>query len=222
MTNSVVGHLIMKDWRLHYLPIALSLLCGAIALAIIQLGGPTPILLGTAWFFIALIIFGSLLPVTNIVNEKKKQTLAFVMSLPVSPTQYIAAKLGSTVGMFLGPWLMLVISALFLIYGRGIFPHSVIPLTLILATTTLLGFCLIASAATVSEGWGITLTVICNSSYWLVWYGLMQLPAVTNGLKSPVAVWNSTILTILGGQFGLIVLVLGLTFFLQSRKRDFV
>jgi ABC-2 type transport system permease protein len=222
MTNSVVGHLIMKDWRLHYLPIALSLLCGAIALAIIQLGGSTPILLGTAWFFIALIVFGSLLPVTNIVNEKKKQTLAFVMSLPVSPTQYMTAKLVSTVGMFLGPWLMLVISALLLIYGRGIFPRSVVPLTLVLAATTLLGFCLIACAACASEGWGIALTVICNSSYWLVWYGLMQLPAVTNGLKSPVAMWNSTILTILGGQFGLIALVLGLTFLLQSRKRDFV
>ncbi len=179
MTNTVVGHLILKDWKLHYPSIALSLLCGAIALAIIQVGGQTPILLGTAWFFIALIVFGSLLPVTNLVNEKKKQTLAFVMSLPVSPIQYMTAKLVSTVGMFLGPWLMLVISALFLIYGRGIFPPSVVPLTLILAATTLLGFCLIASAASVSEGWAIAFTVICNSSYWLVFYGLMQLPAVT-------------------------------------------
>jgi len=34
--------------------------------------------------------------------------------------------------------------------------------------------------------------------------------------------WNSTVLAILGGEFGLIALVLGLTFFLQSRKRDFV
>lgn len=222
MTNSVVGHLIMKDWQLHRLPIALSLLCGGIALAIIQLGGQTPILLGTAWFFIALIVFGSLLPVTNIVNEKKKQTLAFMMSFPVSPTQYMAAKLGSTVGMFLGPWLMLVISALFLIYGRGIFPRGVVPLTLILAAIVFVGFCLIACAASVSEGWGIALTVVCNSSYWLVWYALMQFPAVTTGLKSPVAVWNSTVLTILGGEFGLIALVLGLTFFFQSRKRDFV
>jgi hypothetical protein len=46
MTHSVVGHLIMKDWQLHRLPIALSLLSGGIALAIIQLGGQTPILLG--------------------------------------------------------------------------------------------------------------------------------------------------------------------------------
>ena len=121
-----------------------------------------------------------------------------------------------------GPWLMLVISALFLIYGRGIFPRGVVPLTLILAAIVFVGFCLIACAASVSEGWAIALTVVCNSSYWLVWYGLMQLPAVTTGLKSPVVMWNSTVLTILGGEFGLIALVLGLTFFLQSRKRDFV
>lgn len=222
MRDSVVGQLILKDWRLHRLPIILSLVCGGIALTIIQLGGQTPVLLGTAWFFIALIVFGSLVPVTNIVNEKKKQTMAFLMSLPVSPAQYTTAKLVSTVGMFLGPWLMLLSSALFLIYGRGIFPQGVIPLTLILATAPFLGFCLIAGAANVSEGWGIALTVVCNSSYWLVWYGLMQLPAVTSGLKSPVAVWNPTELAILGGEFGLIALVLALTFFLQSRKRDFI
>ena len=222
MTDSVTGRLILKDWQLNSPQIVLSLLCGGISLAIIQVGGQTPVLLGTAWFFIALIIFGSLLPVTNIVSERKKQTLAFVMSLPVSPTQYTAAKLGSTVGMFLGPWAMLVISALFLIYRRGIFPRSVVPLTLILATTVLLGFCLIACAATAGEGWSIALTVLCNSSYWLVWYGLMQVKAVTDGLKSPVAVWNSTVLTILGGELGFIVLVLGLTFFLQSLKRDFI
>jgi ABC-2 type transport system permease protein len=222
MNGSVVGHLILKDWRLHRLPIILSLVCGGIALAIIQLGGQTPVLLGTAWFFIALIIFGSLVPVTNIVNEKKKQTMAFLMSLPVSPVQYTTAKLVSTVGMFLGPWLMLVISALILIYGRGIFPHGVVPLMLILAAAPLLGFCLIAAGAHASEGWAIAFTVVCNSSYWLVWYALLQVPAVTNGLKSPVALWNPTVLAILGGEFGLIALVLGVTYFLQSRKRDFV
>jgi ABC-2 type transport system permease protein len=222
MTGSVVGQLILKDWRLHRLPVVLSVAGGAAALVVAQLGGPTPFIVGGAWFFIALIIFGSLLPSLSIVNERKKQNLAFLMSLPISSIQYTTAKLLSILGMFLAPWLMLVISALLLIQERGFLPHGTIPLTLILATLPLVGFCFIAGGAFISEGWGIAATVVCNSSYWLVWYVLMQTQGVTDGLKSRVAIWSPTVLTILGGEFALAALILGLTFYLQSRKRDFV
>jgi hypothetical protein len=42
------------------------------------------------------------------------------------------------------------------------------------------------------------------------------------GAKNPTFVWNGTELTVLGGEIAAIVLILGLTFYLQSRKRDFV
>jgi hypothetical protein len=41
-------------------------------------------------------------------------------------------------------------------------------------------------------------------------------------LKSPLAVWSPLVLEILAGELALIAIMLGLTFFLQSRKRDFV
>jgi ABC-2 type transport system permease protein len=222
MTRSLVRQLILKDWRLLRLPIILSVAGGALALALVQLGGQTPFVIGSAWFFIALMIFGSLLPSLNIVNERKKQNVAFVMSLPISPLQYTAAKLLSTVGMFLAPWLMLVIAALLLIQRRGLLPHGTIPLTLILAGLPLIGFCFIAAGAFVNEGCGIAATVVCNSSYWLAWYVLMQIRAVTGDLKSSVAVWNPTVLTILSSEFAFVALILGFTFFFQSRKRDLV
>ena len=62
------------------------------------------------WFFIALIMVGSYAAVGGIVNERKKQNLAFVMSLPISSIQYTTSKLVSSTGMFLVPWLTLVIS----------------------------------------------------------------------------------------------------------------
>jgi hypothetical protein len=73
-----------------------------------------------------------------------------------------------------------------------------------------------------SEGWGMAVNVICNSSYWLVWYFLSRVPALMENVKGPIAVWNSTAVTILSSEFGFIALILGLTFYLQSRKRDFV
>jgi ABC-2 type transport system permease protein len=224
MTGSVVGHLILKEWRLHRLQVLVSIAAGAFALTITQLGGEGPMLVGIVWFFIALILIGTMLPIASIVNERKKQNLAFLMSLPISAIQYTTAKLVSTVGMFLVPWLTLVICALLLIETRGIVPRGAIPMSLILAALPFVALCLLMGAALVgeSEGWGIAANVACNSSYWLVWYFLSRIPALMDNVKGPVRVWNSAALTILGSEFGLIALILGLTFYLQSRKKAFV
>ena len=224
MMRSVAGHLILKDWRLNRLQIFLSIAGGALALTLVLWGGEAPIVVGSVWFFIALIMAGTMLPMVGIVNERKKQNLAFLMSLPISPLEYTTAKLLSTVGMFLVPWLTLVIGALLLIETRGILPHGAIPMALILAALPFLGLCIITAAALVgeSEGWSIAANVVCNSSYGLVWYFLSRVPALMDNAKGPKPVWNSTALTILGSEFGFIVLILGLTFYLQSRKRDFV
>src|SRR5215471_12884536 len=127
MRVSVVGQLIWKDWRLQRDQIFFTIAAGAIALAIVQWGGQTPIVVGGVFFFIALILIGHMLPLAGIVNERKKQNLAFLMSLPISSIQYTTAKLISSVVMFLIPWLTLIIAAVLLIQTRGILPHGAIP-----------------------------------------------------------------------------------------------
>jgi hypothetical protein len=224
MNGSVVQQLILKDWHLQRVPIYASMAAGAIALAILQHGGETAFVIGSVWFFVSLIVIGCMLPIFAIVNERKKQNLPFVMSLPVSAMEYTTAKLASTVGMFVVPWLTLGIAALLLIQIRGILPHGTIPITLILLMFPFVGFCFIAGAALVgeSEVWGTAATMVCNSSYGLLWYFMTKIPALIGTWNSKVAVWSSTALAIFGGEFALIALILGLTYYLQSRKRDFV
>lgn len=224
MTGSVVGHLILKDWRLQRVPVLASIAGGAIAMVILQRGGEAPFVLGSVWFFLSLILIGTMLPLVGIVNERKRQNLAFLMSLPISAMQYTTSKLLSTVGMFLVPWLTLVLGALWMIETRHFLPPGVIPITLILAGLPFVGLCLITAAALIgeSEGWGIAANVVCNSSYGLVWYFMTRIPGLLENAKSPVPVWNSTVVTILGIESGLIVFMLGLTYYFQSRKRDFI
>jgi hypothetical protein len=224
MNGSIVRQLIVKDWRLQRTQIFLSIIAGAIALGLIQ-GGTEPVMVvGGVWFFISLIMVGTMLPMAGIVNERKKQNLAFLMSLPVTIIQYTLAKMISTLGMFLIPWLTLVISAVVVIKTRGIFPLGTIPMLLILALLPLIGLALITGAALVgeSEGWGIAANVFCSSSYGLTWYFFTRVPALMESAKSPTLLWNSAVLTVLASELGLALLLLGLTFFLQSRKRDFV
>jgi ABC-2 type transport system permease protein len=224
MTGAVVRHLIVKDWHLYRPQILFTLLGGAIALALSQWRSEPAIMVGTVWFFVSLILVACILPLTSIVNERKKQTLAFVMSLPVSPIEYSTAKLIANLAMFLIPWLTLMCAALLLIETRGIVPRGVIPLALILAFLPLVGFCLITATALVgeTEGWGIAANVVVNSSYWLVWYFLTRIPALMANANAPAPVWNATAIAVLAGEFVLALLILGVTFFLQSRKRDFV
>ncbi|MGP0072508.1 MAG: ABC transporter permease [Bryobacteraceae bacterium] len=223
MTGSVVGHLVSKDWRLHRLQIILSLAGGAAALALVQVKREVPVVLGAVWFFLALILLGCFLPSTCVVNERKKQNLAFMMSLPVSPMQYTWSKVVSTFGMYLVPWVALVAAALSLIVTIGI-PRGFIPMLLMLAGLALVGFSLIAGVAIVgeSEGWYQLAVVVCNSSYGIAYYLISRVPQINHDISGPVAVWRPAVLALLAGELVGVVLVLGLTFFLQSRKRDFI
>jgi hypothetical protein len=103
-------------------------------------------------------------------------------------------------------------------------PHGTIPILLILAMLPLIGFCLISGAAMVgeSEGWFMAASIACNSSYWFVWYLLARMPSLTANWTGPVAIWNAAAITILSAELASIAFIVGLTFFFQSRKRNFI
>ncbi len=224
MNNSVVGQLILKDWQLQRLMIFICFVAGLIALGVLQFGTEPVVVVGGVFFFISLIMVGTMLPMAGIVNERKKQNLAFVMSLPVTSIQYTTAKLVSTVGMFLIPWLTLVATAVLLIEVRGVLPRGTIPIVVILAMLPMVGLAIITGAALVgeSEGWGIAANMFCSSTYGLTWYFFTRVPGLMHDIKAPVAVWNSSVLTVLSCELGSALLMLALTYYFQSRKRDFI
>jgi ABC-2 type transport system permease protein len=224
MNAEVIGRLILKDWRLNRLLISLAIALGIGALGFVRFGGETTRLLGTVWFFIALIILSSVLPARAILNERKKHTLAFIMSLPVSSVEYTISKIASIWAMFLVPWLALLVSALVVIETDHAIPHGVIPMLMILLGLPLVGFCIISSTVLVgeSEGWLIAANLVCNSSYWFVWYLLARIPSLTDTWKGPVAIWSPVAQRVLASELGVIAVILALTLFLQSRKRDFI
>lgn len=225
MSKSVVWKLILKDCWLHSPMIIVAFAGGVIALTILMMGGETPTVLGCVFFFIALCFLACLLPMSNIVNERKKQNLPFLMSLPISSVDYATAKLISTVGMFLVPWLTLILAAVLFLAIRHVLPLGIIPQVLMIGGLPFIGFCLITGAAIVgeSEAWAVAALAIVNSSYWLTWYLLTaHFPGLTRDWSSKMPVWNSAVRNTLAGEFVSVVLILGLTYYLQSRKRSFV
>jgi hypothetical protein len=130
----------------------------------------------------------------------------------------------STAVMFLVPWLTLLISAVVLIETRHVIPHGIIPMLLILAMLPLIVFCLISATVLVgeSEGWLIAVSIVCNSSYWFVWYLLARIPSLTANWRAPAVVWNRAAFIVLSAEIGLIAFIVVVAFFFQSRNRNFI
>jgi hypothetical protein len=126
MSRSLVRHLILKDFQMHRTSIVFAIIAGVAGLAFLQLKG-LPGLLGIIGFFTTLIVLGSMIPNTSILNERKGRNLAFLMSLPISMVEYTTAKVLAALGMFMIPWSVLVGTALSLIIGRSSIPHGIIP-----------------------------------------------------------------------------------------------
>lgn len=224
MNRSVIRALVLKDWRLQRPAILFSSAVGALSLGMFHFKSEVPFVLGAVWFFVSIIVLGCMLPMANVINERKKQSLAFLMSLPVSAMQYTTSKVISTFGMFLIPWLTLFAAALMVILGGHAIPHSIIPTVFVLEGFVLVGFCMIAGAAIAgeTEAWPLAATLVCNSSYGVGFYLYGRMPEIQRDLQSPVAVWSPIIWRFLIIEVAVVILIIGLTFFIQSRKRDFV
>ena len=225
MKTNVMLQLVLKDWRLQGRIIVFTILAGAVALGLLVIGGQTPVVVGAVFFFVSVVFCACLLPMQNIISERKKQTLSFMMSLPISSAQYGAAKLVSSVGMFLALWIILLGTALYMILVRHALPVGAIPAGLIIMTLPLIAFCAITGVSLVaeSEAWVTAVLAVINSSYWLVWYMLVNhVPELTKTWGGPVAVWSPAVFKVIGVEFGLVFIILGLTLYLQSRKRNFI
>jgi hypothetical protein len=221
--SSLIPALIRKDLEMTWVFPVLAVATGCGALALFWFGSQPVGISGIVAFFIVLVMLG-VTPNVLIMNERKKQTLAFVMSLPVSGSQYALAKLAAAFGMFFVPWLLLVALALLLIVSTSEMPNGVIPLFFALALLPAIGFLVMTSVAIVAESdtWSNVTMGAVNISYSFVWISVMAIPGLLADAGSPVPVWNETILTVLGIELGVIVTIFGLTLCLQSRKRDFI
>jgi ABC-2 type transport system permease protein len=224
MNYSIIRRLIVKDWYLQRWLILSCVFGGFVALGIVCLGGQAAFMAGLILLITALVAIGAQLAIANIVNERKEQTLSFVMTLPISYVEYTLSKLLGTVLIFLIPWMLLVLGsfALFAI-PHGV-PRGLFPLAAIMATQILANTCLAITVALVTEnqGWTVAAIMVGNIGINLIGYFVAHLPGIARGLEGAAVMWSPTASVALATEFAAIALMLCVTFFLQSRKRDFI
>jgi len=223
MNYTMVRRLILKDWYLQRWIILGSIPLGLGSLALILTGSKVAFLLSIILLCIVLIGVGAQLAMATTVNERREQTLAFIMSLPVSWREYTAAKILTNLILFLIPWLPLTAGALCVLLLPGA-THGLVPYTAIMSVEMLITTCLIVVAGIITESQAWTTVGIFCSSLGLnvLGYVFAHLRGISRYMWGAQVHWSPTAWFVLIGELLMVPLLLGLTFFVQSRKTDFL
>lgn len=223
MNYAMVRSLILKDWYFQRRAILLCLAGGLVSLGIIAFGGKVGFYIGLVLLITIMVVIGATLVMNTLVGERENQTLAFVMSLPISFREYTTAKILGNLLIF-GPfWLTLVAGSLGLIVAAPPI-HGLFAFTVIMAVEMLVSTCLMIAMALVTEskGWTIAAMIAGNMGINVVGYIVAHIPGISEGMFGTVIHWRPAATMSLAIEFALIALMLGGAFFIQSRKRDFI
>jgi hypothetical protein len=166
---------------------------------------------------------GAQLAMVTTINERKEQTLAFVMSLPVSWREYTAAKILANLILFLIPWLPLTAGAVGVLLLPGA-THGLVPYTVIMALEMLITTLLIVAAGiiTESQAW-TTAGIFCSSlGINILGYLFAHLHGISMYMWGARVRWSSSAFVVLICELLMVALLLGVTFYIQSRKTDFL
>jgi len=214
--------LIVKDWQLFQKQLAAYLLAAFVALAFLGLAKPWAFYIGSLLLIIILVAVACFAISTSLLTERKEQTLAFVMSLPVSPLDFTVAKLVGNLATFLVPFVIIGLCTALVIFSTPL-PNGLMVLTTLVFAHILLAYCVSLAVAMriESEGWN---TFVMIASMVMINPFLMaigQLHGVSGVARGDAITWSGPVLAILSAQLVLSLSCLAFAAWWNGRKPAF-
>ncbi len=222
-TPSVVRELVLKDLRIMKIPSICYWLAGIGSIVLALLWGDAAGTIAFILFISAIFGAGVHAAMQTITEERREQNLPFIMSLPITIADYTRAKMLANLLLVGGIWLTLS-AASYVIFIGDVMPSGTIPLMTIILVAVLLAYVIILATTMVFQGIAPAITAIVAANLGnqaFIWW-IASFHAVRSTVNGTEAVWNATYLTVLGAQIGAIVVLVGLVFYAQSRKTEFL
>ncbi len=221
---AIIRRLVLKDWYFVRYPMAAYLIVGIAAAVLLAVPHYIAFLVGSVLLLSVVVIVGVHLVFGTVNHERSQQTLPMVMSLPITHTQYSAAKLISNVGGFAIAWSILVATVLVMFLTRDNLQEGLIPFAVIALTELFAAFVITLSVAmiTESEAWTVVTMTILNIGISIFLNLIGSIPAIGSHMGGPDAVWNGTALLILGILWLIIAAAIVTTLIVQARKKNFL
>lgn len=222
LNTPVIRLLIAKDWQLFQKQLAVYVLAGMVALCFLGLARPWAFYVGSLMLLIVLVSAACFSISTSLVVERKEQTLAFVMSLPVSPLDFTVAKLAGNLLTFAVPFVVLLAGTLGVVLLTPLPDGLVVYALLIFAYLSFAFAVSLAVAMTVqSEGWATFAMIgsmVMINPYIMA---LSQIPEISTRVGADAVAWTTPAVAILGTLVALALALVGATAWLHGRKPAF-
>lgn len=218
----VVRLLVAKDWQLFQKQLAAYVLGGIVALCFLGLAKSWAFYVGSLMLLIVLISASCFAISTSLIVERKEHTLAFVMSLPVSPLDFTVAKLLGNLLTFGVPFVLLLAGTLAVVLFTPL-PDGLVVYSLLIFAWLLFGYAISLSVAmsVESEGWAtfamIGSMVLVNPYI----MGLAQIPEISKRIGVDAVVFSTPATVILAVLGTLSVALIAGTSWWHARKPAF-
>ncbi|WP_368565720.1 ABC transporter permease [Pseudoxanthomonas sp. UTMC 1351] len=215
--------LIAKEFYLHRWLIVGSTVAGLAGLAIAA-EGQMRFNIGMLTWLTSIIAFGVMLAMLGIANERKEHALQFVLSLPLSPGDYVRIKLFGLFLCYLVPWAILSAGTVALLLVRPNLPDGLLPFALLLSGFMLVNFSVVLCGAlhTASEGVMTIVIIVTNMGVTLFIFLVGGVPSLNDHLHAAVPVWNGAFWIVLAAEAATLLVALSLPYFVAARRRDFI
>lgn len=217
-----VRALVIKDWQLFERQLAAYAALGILSLSLIGNSARWSFYAGSLLLIIVLVALACFSISNALLIERKEKTLAFVMSLPISPLDYTVAKMLGNGLTFLGPIAVLWLGLVFVSLNTPVPDGFIVFATLVIGHVVLAYSVSLAVAMSVrSEGWNtfvmIATQVMINP--FIMWIG--QIKAIAVPSRGDTIVWSPEALLILSAQIAVAAVIFGLTTWWHGRKPAF-
>ena len=222
--NTLTRKLIAREFRMHRWLIGGSIVAGLASLAVVASGGAMNFNIGFVIWLTTIAAFGAVIAMFGVATERKERVRNWVLSLPISHSDYVRIKALALLLCYVVCWFVLSVSAVGVVAAFAHLPDGLLPCVVLLCVFLLANYALVLSCALHlhSEGPMTLVIIVHNIGITLFIFLAASIDGIARHMQGPVAVWNSAFWTVLVFEIALFVLLLALPFFITSRRRDFV
>jgi hypothetical protein len=222
MNHSLFWDLVRKDLVIYrYFILGTLAICGIALVLVTQ--GAVMFYVGSVTLCCALILLLIFLVQFGVVAEKKERVHHFVLSLPITGQQYVAAKLLALSIAFFVPFLLASGIALYMFGShppsRGFVPYAT---TILLYFPMYFAVFVSVALASTSEGAAMAPVLFFNIAINLFIPGLIRIPSVAATMGGTEVVWTPELLSISALELAVSVLSIAVLLWRLRTKTEFL
>jgi ABC-2 type transport system permease protein len=221
--STVTRKLIAKELYVNRGFILSSSIAGLVSV-LIAATGKTGFNIGSLTWITNIIALGVMLAIYGIQNERKENSLLFVLSLPLSPADYVRSKQVGLTLCYVVPWFVSSAAAIALVLFTDDRPAGFLPYLILLCTFFITNFSLVLCGAlhATTEAVMVSVIIVTNMAVTLFMFLIGGIDAIHSHMWGPTPVWNAAFWTVLAVELVTLVVAYTLPCFVAARRRDFL